>query len=178
MDPRVERYRRLAPFTLEELVNAANAVLGSHGLAPVSPRTVRYYISEGLIPPPEGARKIARYGYASFLALLAARSMQALGWDLRRIESNLSSHFPSEERLLARVAELLESTEPRHAVTLDEAPPSAFEDDDDLEADVWHEVFLSPRIRLQYRGRLTTHDVLMAEHVLRKLHRRHPGKPL
>ena len=109
MDPRVERYRRLAPFTLEELVNAANAVLGAQGLAPVSPRTVRYYIAEGLIPPPEGARKIARYSYTAFLSLLAARSMQALGWDLRRIESNLKSLFASEERLLARVAELLDS---------------------------------------------------------------------
>lgn len=175
MDPRVERYRRLAPFTLEELVNAANAVLGAQGLSPVSPRTVRYYISEGLIPPPEGARKIARYGYTAFLALLAARSMQASGWDLRKIESNLSPLFGNDERLLERVAEVLDSTQPRVVSLSQTVPPSYREEyDDDLEAEVWHEVVLAPRIRLQYRGRLTSHDLAMAEMAIRKLHRKHP----
>jgi DNA-binding transcriptional MerR regulator len=59
--PTIDDYAPFAPFTLEELVTAANAILRDRPRLKTSERTVRYYISSGLLPPPSGGPKYARY---------------------------------------------------------------------------------------------------------------------
>lgn len=60
--PTLQDYEALAPFTLEELVEAVNSLLRDRPPLRIQPRTVRYYISKGLVPPPSGAPRFARYG--------------------------------------------------------------------------------------------------------------------
>lgn len=60
--PKVDDYAALAPFDMKELVEAANAVLRDAPELRVQERTVRYYISKGLLAPPQGPPKKARYG--------------------------------------------------------------------------------------------------------------------
>ncbi len=61
------------------------AVLGG-----VSRRTVRYYVQEGLIPPPAGLGRGAHYGKAHLDALLRVKSMQERGLLLEEIRLAIS----------------------------------------------------------------------------------------
>ena len=72
--PKVEDYAPLAPFTLDELVSAANSVLRDRPHMEVQPRTVRYYISEGLLPPPTGGPKFARYSLEHLARIVEIRT--------------------------------------------------------------------------------------------------------
>ena len=60
-------------------------------LSGVSRRTVRYYVQEGLIPPPEGLGRGAHYGREHLEALLGVKSMQEQGLMLEDIRASLSS---------------------------------------------------------------------------------------
>ncbi|MEI7928957.1 MAG: MerR family transcriptional regulator, partial [Verrucomicrobiales bacterium] len=71
--PTIEDYAPLAPFTLEELVPAVNAILRERPRLQTSERTVRYYISNGLLPPPSGGPKYARYGIEHLRRIVSIR---------------------------------------------------------------------------------------------------------
>ncbi|HEY0866358.1 MAG TPA: MerR family transcriptional regulator [Fimbriimonas sp.] len=81
---RLETYGKLAPFTIDELVEAANSVLRDNPRLQVAKRTVRYYIAEGIVPPPTGAPKYARYPFESLLRIVGARSLLDQGVPLER----------------------------------------------------------------------------------------------
>ncbi|MBM3478115.1 MAG: MerR family transcriptional regulator [Alphaproteobacteria bacterium] len=55
------------------------------GLAELPRRTVRYYIQAGLVDPPEGAGRGARYGRRHVEQLLQIRKWQLAGLSLERI---------------------------------------------------------------------------------------------
>lgn len=71
--PTIDDYAPLAPYTLEELVAAANAILRDRPRLKTSERTVRYYISSGLLPPPSGGPKYARYGIEHLRRIVSIR---------------------------------------------------------------------------------------------------------
>jgi DNA-binding transcriptional MerR regulator len=71
----------VAGYTIGEL-----AELGG-----VSRRTVRYYVQEGLIPPPAGLGRGAHYGKEHLEALLRVKAMQERGLLLEEIRLALSS---------------------------------------------------------------------------------------
>lgn len=85
----LERYRRLGPFSLDELVDAANAVLRHKGAEPLSRRTVRYYIVEDLVPQAEGPPKYARYTFDHLVAVVAVRALQDEGFTLEQIRQEM-----------------------------------------------------------------------------------------
>lgn len=58
-------------------------------------RTVRYYIQIGLVPPPEGVARGARYQQAHLERLLAIRKWQRAGLSLERIRELLEA--PGDE---------------------------------------------------------------------------------
>lgn len=87
--PTVDDYAKLAPFTLEELVDAANSVLRDRPRAGVSVRTVRYYVAEGILPPPVGPNKLARYTLEHLDRLVQARRMLDEGASLVEISNAL-----------------------------------------------------------------------------------------
>lgn len=84
--PSLRDYESLAPFTIDELVDAANSLTRDRPRLKVSLRTVRFYISRELLPRPLGAPKVARYGMEHLLRVVAYRCMQDSGQSLE--ESN------------------------------------------------------------------------------------------
>jgi DNA-binding transcriptional MerR regulator len=82
--PTLDDYAPLAPFTLEELVGAANAILRDRPRLNISERTVRYYISNGLLPPPSGGPKYARYGIEHLLRIVSIRQWLDSGLTLEQ----------------------------------------------------------------------------------------------
>jgi DNA-binding transcriptional MerR regulator len=68
----------------------------------VTERTVRYYIQEGLLPPPEGAGPFARYGEQHLLRLRLIRRLKEEYLPLAEIRRRLSSLTPGELESLAQ----------------------------------------------------------------------------
>jgi MerR HTH family regulatory protein len=66
-------------------------------LGGVSRRTVRYYVQEGLIPPPTGLGRGAHYGKEHLEALLLVKSMQERGLLLDEIRLGRSPGKPRVE---------------------------------------------------------------------------------
>lgn len=75
----LRRYQNLGPFTIDELVSAVNSVLRDRPDLSVTKRTIRFYVAQGIIPPPRGAPKFARYPFENLLTIVAIRRMQDRG---------------------------------------------------------------------------------------------------
>ncbi len=58
------------------------------GLAGVSRRTVRYYVQEGLLPPPFGLGRGRHYGPAHLEPLIRLKSLQEQGLTLAACEAH------------------------------------------------------------------------------------------
>lgn len=84
--PRLKDYEILAPFSADELIQNANALLRHIPEAQLQKRTLRFYSSQGLLPPPEGPRSKAQYRYEHLVILVALRLFKQLGLKLDLIE--------------------------------------------------------------------------------------------
>lgn len=83
--PTLEDYENLGPFSPDELVEAVNAIIKpSTRLPEFTRRTLRYYVSEGIIPPPEGPPKYSRYSFEHLKRIVEAKLRQDKG---ERLES-------------------------------------------------------------------------------------------
>lgn len=106
--PGLDAYAALAPFQIEELVDAANSILRDRPRLRVSKRTVRYYVSQGVLPAPRGAPKFARYGMEHLAKLVGARAMQDEGQSLEEVGEALRQAFRGGEASgVARIQRLL-----------------------------------------------------------------------
>ena len=99
----VSSYRKLAPFSMRDLVDSANSLLRYKPDLALTHRVVRFYVSKGLLPPPEGSPKMARYSYKHLLALLAIRGLQDRGVNLDRIAADLIPLWHGNTDLVERV---------------------------------------------------------------------------
>lgn len=106
MAPFLSRYPENAQWSLEELVEEANALLplvlpqeAGKGSEAISPRTVRFYASEGLLDSPERQWREARYGLRHLLQLLVVRKLMSEGYSLRLLAGELGGK--SNEELVA-----------------------------------------------------------------------------
>lgn len=86
--PTLAQYERLAPFSLAELVEAANSILRERPRLHVSDRTVRYYISKGILAPPHGTTKAARYSFEHLTRLVNARLLIDSGASLEEAKKS------------------------------------------------------------------------------------------
>lgn len=92
-------------MTLAELTEAAD----------VSTRTVRYYIAEGLLPPPEGAGPSSVYTAGHLARLRLIQRLKAAYWPLKEIRRRLAGLSDAEvERALLEMDFAPEET-PAHA---------------------------------------------------------------
>ncbi len=74
----LREYRNLAPWNLRDLAALVGAVLDASAITPInaaaraqpSERTIRFYVTKGLVSPPEGRGTAATYSYRHFLQLL------------------------------------------------------------------------------------------------------------
>jgi DNA-binding transcriptional MerR regulator len=74
-------------FTLDELAAAAGDV---------NPRTIRYYIQLGLLDPPQGQTRAARYTVQHLARLVQIKSLTEQGLSLERVAEVLAQP-PSEQ---------------------------------------------------------------------------------
>jgi hypothetical protein len=119
----LREYRSLAPWGLRDLAALAAGLLDASGVVPVnaaararpSERTIRFYVTRGLVSPPDGRGTAAVYSYRHLLQVLAIKlrqmegaTLEALSRELagmtgdlieRRVASALGASLPRPERL-------------------------------------------------------------------------------
>lgn len=122
----LRQYQRLAPWNLRDLTAVGGAILAASGVRPTSAaaqtqpsdRTVRYYVTRGLMSPPEGKGAAATYGYRHLLQVLWIKLRQMEGATLsqvsveledltgdvmeRRVAAALGASLPAPSRLPLR----------------------------------------------------------------------------
>ncbi|HEX9394070.1 MAG TPA: MerR family transcriptional regulator, partial [Gemmatimonadales bacterium] len=89
----LREYRNLAPWNLRDLAGLVGAILDASAVTPInaaaraqpSQRTVRFYVTRGLVSPPEGRGTAATYSYRHFLQLLWIKLRQMEGGTLAAI---------------------------------------------------------------------------------------------
>ncbi len=79
-------------------------------VAEVTGRTVRYYIAEGLLPPPSGTGPFSRYGYEHLLRLKFIKRLQEEYLPLREIKNLLAGKTITELENIARRNGLVSGT--------------------------------------------------------------------
>lgn len=90
-------YRSLAPWNLRDLSMLVGAVLEASSVTPInaaararpSERTIRFYVSRGLVSPPDGRGTAATYSYRHFLQLLCIKVRQMEGGTLDAIVTEM-----------------------------------------------------------------------------------------
>jgi len=90
-------YRTLAPWNLRDLAGLVGAILDASGITPInaaaraqpSERTIRFYVTQGLVSPPEGRGTAATYSYRHFLQLLWIKLRQMEGGTLAAITKEM-----------------------------------------------------------------------------------------
>jgi DNA-binding transcriptional MerR regulator len=93
----LREYRQLAPWNLRDLSALAGALLEISGIRPTSAvanvrpkeRTIRYYVTRGLVAPPTGRGAAATYTYKHLLQVLAIKLRQMEGQTLDDISREL-----------------------------------------------------------------------------------------
>lgn len=93
----LREYRTLAPWSLRDLAALAGAILDASGVFPLnvsararpSERTIRFYVAQGLVSPPEGRGTAATYTYRHLLQVLAIKLRQMEGATLGTITRDL-----------------------------------------------------------------------------------------
>jgi DNA-binding transcriptional MerR regulator len=124
-------HARHAPWNARGLAAHVTALVDSAGLRPTnasaraapSARSVRFYVSHGLLDRPEGAGTAATYGYRHFLQLLAIKIRQREGQTLETIKREMKD--VTGDALERRIAQSLAPALVANPVTPrteDEAP--------------------------------------------------------
>ena len=113
----LREYRRFAPWNVRDLVATAGHILRQSRVRPVSPsaavapgeRTIRFYVTRGLLSPPEGRGAAANYSYRHLLQLLTVKLRQMEGATLTAIVRELGEATGDvlERRVAAALGERL-----------------------------------------------------------------------
>lgn len=93
----LREYRSLAPWNLHDLAVLVGAVLDASAITPINPaaraqpsqRTIRFYVTRGLVSPPEGRGTAATYSYRHFLQVLWIKLRQMEGATLAAITKEM-----------------------------------------------------------------------------------------
>jgi DNA-binding transcriptional MerR regulator len=93
----LREYRNLAPWNLRDLSVLVGALLDASAVTPInaaaratpSERTIRFYVTRGLVAPPEGRGTAATYSYRHFLQLLWIKLRQMEGGTLAAITKDM-----------------------------------------------------------------------------------------
>src|SRR5438445_4656166 len=93
----LREYRHLAPWNLRDLSVPVGAILDASSVTPInaaaraqpSERTIRFYVTKGLVSPPEGRGTAATYSYRHFLQLLWIKLRQMEGATLATITKEM-----------------------------------------------------------------------------------------
>ncbi len=97
--------RAMSDYTLSELAR----------LADVTPRTIRYYVAQGLLPSPDAAGPATRYGDAHLARLRLIKRLQREHLPLAEIRAQLLAMTDDQ------IAQAAEATEPKPRLDSDTA---------------------------------------------------------
>src|SRR5437867_9591341 len=114
----LREYRNLAPWNQRDLEGLVGAVLDASEITPInaaardqpSERTIRFYVTKGLVSPPEGRGTAATYSYRHFLQLLWIKLRQMEGTTLATIIKEM--HDQTGDVLERRAAQALGASLP------------------------------------------------------------------
>src|SRR2546422_656754 len=114
----LREYRNLAPWNLRDLAGLVGAVLDASAITPInaaaraqpSERTIRFYVTKGLVSPPEGRGTAATYSYRHFLQLLWIKLRQMEGGTLAAITKEMQDQ--TGDVLERRAAQVLGASLP------------------------------------------------------------------
>ena len=114
----LREYRNLAPWNLRDLAALVGAVLDASAVTPInaaaraqpSERTIRFYVTKGLVSPPEGRGTAATYSYRHFLQLLWIKLRQMEGGTLATITKEMQDQ--TGDVLERRAAQVLGASLP------------------------------------------------------------------
>lgn len=128
----LREYRQLAPWNLRDLATLSGAVLESSGVRPInaaasvlpSERTIRFYVTRGLVTPPDGRGTAAIYTYRHLLQVLAIKLRQMEGGTLEAISQELTGMTGDvlERRVAAALGQGLPAPH-QLPLTAEETPP-------------------------------------------------------
>jgi DNA-binding transcriptional MerR regulator len=115
----LREYRQLAPWNLHDLAQVASAILDASSIRPINAaarahpnqRTIRFYVTRGLVTPPDGRGTAATYTYRHLLQVLGIKLRQMEGATLAEITVELGQ--TTGDVLERRVAAALGPTLPR-----------------------------------------------------------------
>lgn len=119
----------MQPCTAKDLLKHASAILESLGLQGIRDRTLRYYIQNGVVPPPIGSPKFARYDFRHLQGLVTARALQNQGMKLMQIRSQMAPSNMVRERRTAY-------GDPKTTIELSQRVRLEFDDDGNMEEDL------------------------------------------
>lgn len=169
----LRKYRQLAPWNLKDLVAIAGAALFSSSIKPINAaaaqlpgqRTVRFYVTRGLVTRPDGRGTSATYHYRHLLQILFIKSRQMEGANLttiseeigklagdvleRRVASAIGTGLPSPASLPLATTD----SEPsgRTGRIFNKLPEPTSSGGDSQPPDKWLRLEVSPGIELQIR---------------------------
>jgi DNA-binding transcriptional MerR regulator len=94
----LREYRQLAPWSLRDLATLSGAILDASGIRPINAaaaaypneRTIRFYVTRGLVTPPDGRGTAAVYSYRHLLQVLGIKLRQMEGATLATITRELT----------------------------------------------------------------------------------------
>ena len=115
----LREYGALAPWGLRDLAALGGAILDASGVTPINAasrahpgeRTIRFYVTRGLVNPPEGRGTAAVYTYRHLLQVLAIKLRQMEGATLEAMGKEFASI--TGDLIERRVATALGATVPR-----------------------------------------------------------------
>jgi len=115
----LREYRGLAPWGLRDLSALAAGLLDASGVVPVnaaararpSERTIRFYVTRGLVSPPDGRGTAAVYSYRHLLQVLVIKLRQMEGATLEAMSKEFAEL--TGDVIERRVATALGPTVPR-----------------------------------------------------------------
>jgi DNA-binding transcriptional MerR regulator len=128
----LREYRQLAPWSLRDLATLAGAILDASGIRPINAaaaaypneRTIRFYVTRGLVTPPEGRGTAAVYSYRHLLQVLGIKLRQMEGATLATITRELAEQTGDvlERRVAATIGPGLPSPQHLPLTAHDTAP--------------------------------------------------------
>src|SRR3954463_11624163 len=129
-------HARHAPWNARGLASHVTGLVDSIGVGPTnasaraapSARSIRYYVSNGLLDRPEGTGTSATYGYRHFLQLLSVKIRQREGANLVTIKRELAELTGDAlgRRVATSLAAALGATAETRRVSADDDGPSSW----------------------------------------------------
>ncbi len=175
----LREYRALAPWNLRDLATVATAILDASNVRPINAaasarpneRTIRFYVTRGIVTPPEGRGTAAIYGYRHLLEVLAIKLRQMEGATLaaitkemrettgdtmeRRVAAAIGPGLPPPQRLALSRTDSAPRGRAGRALrgwAAREAPLPSPDADADSRAVLWSRIPVSPGVELHVRA--------------------------